>query len=111
MPWTDRITFLDKARNQLVMTKIVGPHSDSESSSSPCEHLPTHADSRRLPLDRNSKDSVLDHGDDAMSNDFAWALGLDMSGVYDEEEEPVKVNCEKLRPQGSETLRRQGRSG
>ena len=90
------------------MTKIVGPHSDSELSSSPYEHLPTNADSRRLPLDRNSKDSVLDHGDDTMSNDFAWPLGFDLSGVYDEEEEPVKVNCGKLRSQGSETLRHQG---
>ena len=35
-------------------------------------------------------------------------LDFDMSGVYDEEEEPVKMNCELLRPQGSETLRRQG---
>ena len=34
------------------------------------------------PLDRDSIPSILDHDDDdAMSNDFAWALGLDMSGI------------------------------
>ena len=72
MPWTDRIIFLDEVTNQLVMTKVVGPHSDSELPPSPCEELPGDADNRRLPLDRNSRNSVLDHGDDAMSNDFAW---------------------------------------
>jgi hypothetical protein len=29
-----------------------------------------------------------------MSNNFALALGFDMSGVYDEEEEPAKVQGE-----------------
>ena len=38
-------------------------------------------------------------------------LDFDMSGVHDEEEEPVKMYCELLRPLGSETLRRQGACG
>ena len=60
-----------------------------------------------LPFDDDDDD------DDVISNDFAWALGFDISGVYDEEEElpRCKVNCELLpgrRRQESETLRCQG---
>jgi len=45
-----------------------------------------------------------------ISNDFAWALGFDISGVYDEEGElpRCKVNCELLPGRKSETLRCQG---
>ena len=72
MPWTDRIVFLDKARHQLVMMKIVGPPSDSELSSSPYERLPANANNRRHPRDRDFIPSILDHDDDdAMSHDFA----------------------------------------
>jgi hypothetical protein len=39
-----------------------------------------------------------------MSNDFVWALGFDTSGVYDEEEEPAKVNRGLLRSQEIETF-------
>ena len=97
MLWTDRIIFLDKTRNQLFMTNIVGPHSDSELPSAPCEQLSANTDKRlgRLPLDRtsSSRPSVLDHGDNTMSNEFVWALGFDTSGVYDEEKEPAKDCC------------------
>jgi hypothetical protein len=50
---------------------------------------------QRPPLDRrDTRPFALDHDDDTMSNNFASALGFDISGVYDEEEEPAKVQGE-----------------